>query len=209
MTAQQISQVQALTGYVASIQANMLALALWLIRRKSQPFKSPKSLPITACGLRLSDEAMRVAVGLRLGLNICEPHPCPCEATITSRGTHGLSCNRSSGCSTRHQQINNAIWRALKHADVPSTKESAGLLRGDGKRPNGLTLVPWQSGRSLTWDVTVVDTLASSYTPSTSVTPCESLSIALPRSSHLASRASLSAKLSAVHPGVLPCQLVR
>ena len=51
------------------------------------------------------------------------------------------------------------------------TKEPAGLLRGDGKRPNGLTLVPWQSGRSLTWDVTVVDTLASSYTPTTSVTP--------------------------------------
>ena len=40
------------------------------------------------------------------------------------------------------------------------------------KRPDGLTLVPWQSGRSLTWDVTVVDTLANSYTPTTSVTSC-------------------------------------
>ena len=60
----------------------------------------------------------------------------------------------------------------MKLADVPSTKEPAGLLRGDGKRPDGLTLVPWKRGRSLTWDVTVVDTLASSYTPTTSVTPC-------------------------------------
>ena len=84
---------------------------------------------------------------------------------VTSRGTHGLSCKRSSGCSTRHQQINDAIWRALKRADVPLTKESACLLRGDGKR--SLTLVPWQSGRSLTWDVTVVDTLANSYKPTT------------------------------------------
>ena len=50
------------------------------------------ALPITACGLRLSDEAIRVAVGLRLGLNICKPHPCPYGATVTSRGTHGLSC---------------------------------------------------------------------------------------------------------------------
>ena len=58
----------------------------------------------------------------------------------------------------------------MKRADVPSTKEPAGLLRGDGKRPDGLTLVPWQSGRSLTWDVTVVNTLANSYTPTTSVT---------------------------------------
>ena len=97
------------------------------------------ALPITACGLRLSDEAIRVAVGLRLGLNICKPHPCPCGAMVTSRGTHGLSCKRSSGRSTRHQQINDVIRRALKRADVPSTKEPAGLLRGDGKRPDGLT----------------------------------------------------------------------
>ena len=59
----------------------------------------------------------------------------------------------------------------MKRADVPSTKEPAGLLRSDGKRPDGLTLVPWQSGRSLTWDVKVVDTLASSYTSTTSVIP--------------------------------------
>ena len=64
---------------------------------------------------------------------------------------------RSSGRSTRQQQINDAIGRALKRADVPSTKEPACLLRGDGKRPDGLTLVPWQSGRGLTWDVTIVD----------------------------------------------------
>ena len=101
------------------------------------------ALSITACGLHLSDEAIRVAVSLRLGLNICEPHPCPGGATVTSRGTHGLSCKRSFGRTTRHQQINDAIWRALMRADVPSTKETAGLLRGDGERPNGLTLVPW------------------------------------------------------------------
>jgi len=51
----------------------------------------------------------------------------------------------------------------VRRADVPAVKEPAGLSRSDGKRPDGLTLVPWQAGRSLTWDVTVVDTLASSY----------------------------------------------
>ena len=43
------------------------------------------------------------------------------------------------------------------------TKEPSGLFRRDGKRPDGLTLVPWQSGRSLCWDVTVTCPLAESY----------------------------------------------
>jgi len=38
-----------------------------------------------------------------------------------------------------------------------------GLIRSDGKRPDGLTLIPWQRGMSLTWDVTVVTALADSY----------------------------------------------
>ena len=31
------------------------------------------------------------------------------------------------------------------------------------KRPDGLTLVPWQSGKSLCWDVTMICPLAESY----------------------------------------------
>jgi len=42
-------------------------------------------------------------------------------------------------------------------------KEPHGLVRDDGKRPDGLTLLPRNSGRSATWDVTVVDTLGSAY----------------------------------------------
>ncbi|KAH0814052.1 hypothetical protein GEV33_008738 [Tenebrio molitor] len=38
-----------------------------------------------------------------------------------------------------------------------------GLSRDDGKRPDGMTLVPWIKGQPLVWDVTVVDTLADSY----------------------------------------------
>jgi len=37
------------------------------------------------------------------------------------------------------------------------------LVRQDGKRPDGLTLIPFEGGRSLTWDVTVVCTTADSY----------------------------------------------
>ena len=42
-------------------------------------------------------------------------------------------------------------------------KEPHGLARDYGKRPDGLTLIPWQSGCSATWDVTIIDTLAASY----------------------------------------------
>lgn len=121
------------------------------------------ALPISSCGLRLDDEAVRVAVGLRLGLQLCQTHRCPCGTTVDTRGLHGLSCRRSSGRAARHQQLNDLIYRAIRRADIPAAKEPAGLTRIDGKRPDGLTLTPWQGGRSLTWDVTVVDTFAASY----------------------------------------------
>ena len=38
-----------------------------------------------------------------------------------------------------------------------------GLFRTDGKRPDGLTLVPWQSGKALCWDVNLTCPLADSY----------------------------------------------
>ena len=37
-----------------------------------------------------------------------------------------------------------------------------GLYRTDGKRPDGLTMIPWERGKQLVWDVTVVDVLAPS-----------------------------------------------
>jgi hypothetical protein len=64
---------------------------------------------------------------------------------------------------------------------VSAVKEPAGLSRTDGKRPDGVTLVPWQAGRSAAWDVTVIDTLATSYLASTSVTPGSAAEIAAAR----------------------------
>ena len=127
------------------------------------------ALPISSCGLRLDDEAIRVAVGLRLGINLCQPHQCPCGTLVDTRGTHGLACRRSSGRMARNHNINDLIYRGLIRAGVPSTKEPSGLSRTDGKRPDGLTLIPWQCGKSLIWDVTVADTLAASHLAATSV----------------------------------------
>ena len=97
------------------------------------------ALPILYCGLRLDNDAIRIAVGLRLGSKLCEPHQCPCGVNVNPDGTHGLACRRSAGRSSRHHAINDLVWRALIRADVPSVKEPAGLLHSDGKRPDGLT----------------------------------------------------------------------
>ena len=128
------------------------------------------ALPISSCGLRLDDEAVRIAVGLRLGAKLCEPHQCPCGAKVGPEGTHGLACRRSAGRTTRHYALNDLVYRALGRANIPAVKEPVGLLRSDGKRPDGLTQIPWQAGKCMTWDVTVTDTLAESYLLATSST---------------------------------------
>jgi len=44
----------------------------------------------------------------------------------------------------------------------PATEEPTGLTRVDVKCPGGLTSIPWEGGKPLTWDITVVSTLAAS-----------------------------------------------
>ena len=127
------------------------------------------ALPLSSCGLRLSDDAIRVAVGLRLGATLCAPHQCPCGASVDCLGTHGLSCRKSAARIQRYNALNDVIYRAFIRAGVPAAKEPPGLLRSDGKRPDGVTQIPWASGRCLAWDVTVVDTLAPSYASLSSI----------------------------------------
>ena len=121
------------------------------------------ALPIANCGLRLEDEAVRVAVGMRLGLTLCVPHKCHCGSDVDAHGRHAMVCKKAPGRVARHQVLNDIILRAINAADVPAVKEPSGLNRQDGKRPDGLSLIPWQSGKPLLWDVTVASTLAGSY----------------------------------------------
>lgn len=130
-----------------------------------------RALPISACGLRLEDEAIRIAVGLRLGIDICIAHTCPCGEIADGRGVHALSCRKNGGWQSRHHALNDLIWRSLSAAGVPATKEPVGLLRSDGKRPDGLSLIPWREGKPVTWDVTVINSLADSYVSTNSLEP--------------------------------------
>lgn len=122
------------------------------------------ALPISSLGQRMDDDAIRVAVGLRLGSTLCRPHICQlCGAEVDQFATHGLSCRKSGGRHQRHAAINDIVYRALASACVPSRLEPSGLLRSDGKRPDGVTMIPWKNGKPLVWDATCPDTLAPSY----------------------------------------------
>jgi len=82
---------------------------------------------------------------------------------VDARGLHSFVSKRAPGRSARHHAMSDLIARSFASDGVPVTQEPSGLFRTDGKRPDGLTLVPWQSGKSLCWDVTVICPLAESY----------------------------------------------
>lgn len=100
---------------------------------------------------------------MRLGNKVCESHTCVCGAIVEPNGHHALSCSLSKGKYYRHQVMNKTFGVAFRSAGLPVKLEPPGLSRRDGKRPDGLTCYPWSHGKSLVWDVTVVDTVAPSY----------------------------------------------
>ncbi|KAI5640648.1 hypothetical protein NE865_06966 [Phthorimaea operculella] len=126
------------------------------------------ALPSPNIGTLLDSCSLSLVIGLRLGLRTNHPHDCGCGAQVNQFGHHGLSCRKSAGRIPRHAALNDVIRRALVSANVPAKLEPNGIVRSDGKRPDGVTLIPWQQGRSLVWDVTCVDTLAPSHLHTTS-----------------------------------------
>ena len=63
----------------------------------------------------------------------------------------------------RHAALNDVVKRALQRVGLPSVLEPPGLDRGDGSRPDGITVFPLSQGRSLVWDCTCVDTFAKTH----------------------------------------------
>src|SRR6218665_2219955 len=121
------------------------------------------TIPVRNCSLDLSNEAIQVAIGLCLGLDLCTPHQCQCGEPVDPRCHHGLVCRQSAGRSARNFNVNDLVWRALTKVDTPCTKEPPGLIRANGKRPDGAALVPWARGKSIAWDFTAIHTCSASY----------------------------------------------
>ena len=119
------------------------------------------ALPQSSIGLRMDDDVICIAVGLRLGLTRCHPHACSdCGAEVNVDGIHGLCCRYSRG---RHSALNDIVKRSLESAKIPCHLELSGLYRSDGKCPDGASVVPWQRGKILVWDATCLDTFAASH----------------------------------------------
>ena len=86
--------------------------------------------------------------------------------------TQGLSCRWSEGHHSRHSSLNDIIHRALSAAKISARLEPSGVARSDGKRPDGISMVPWKEGKLLVWDATCRDTLAPSHLTTAERGPC-------------------------------------
>jgi len=79
---------------------------------------------------------------VRLGMAICVPHNCHCWSLVDAHGLHSFVCRKAPGKISRHHALNDLVARAFTSAGIPSSKEPHGLVRSDGKRPDGLKTGP-------------------------------------------------------------------
>ena len=123
----------------------------------------PQGLNVVPCkyiGLKHDDQQHRISAGLRLGANICVAHTCHGGKRV-ERFTW-LSRIKCIGRFSRYATLNSLTKQTLGSLDLPSMLELRGLYRTDGKRSDGVTMIPWEMGKQLVLDVKVVDALTPS-----------------------------------------------
>ena len=82
-----------------------------------------------------------------------------------------LSSAASALVAYHNTALNDIIKRALSSAGFNAVIEPIGLDRGDGKRPDGMTVFPFSMGKCLIWDGTCVDSLSPSALALTATEP--------------------------------------
>ena len=71
------------------------------------------AIPNPDLGLKLDNNSVRIACGLRLGSRLCQEHSCQCGKEVDQSGRHGLSCKGAEGRHPRHNECNQIIKEAL------------------------------------------------------------------------------------------------
>ncbi|KAJ8721909.1 hypothetical protein PYW08_004311 [Mythimna loreyi] len=122
---------------VKLLQEQLLGGAMGVDKARLRAVSQPESgawlqaIPSPHLGTLLDDDSLRVAVALRLGCRVCEPHTCTCGSMVEADGHHALSCRRCTGRFPRHHALNDIIRRALVSANIPCVLEPPGLSRSD------------------------------------------------------------------------------
>ena len=66
----------------------------------------------------MDDATMRISMGLRLGLPLCQSHTCQhCGAEVSHFTTDGISCRKSAGRHHRHSDVNEIIQAVAQQAE--------------------------------------------------------------------------------------------
>ena len=124
---------------------------------------------MTALCLRLSDENGRIAVELSIGTTLTFVNPiCAtyAEKKLKQVGSTDWSAEEAETSAettaARCSLLNVIIRTALSRKISAQREPNYGRSWKDGKRPNGVTIMPWTRGRFLAWDVTLPDTYATS-----------------------------------------------
>ena len=76
---------------------------------------------------------------------------------------HAMTYGRGAVRGARHKYLNEPVRSALNDAGQVNVLEPFGLTRKDGKRPDGVTVMPYALWLRMAWDVTIVHTCAPNY----------------------------------------------
>ena len=98
-------------------------MARFLANQREETGAWLQAIPSPQLGTYLNNDEFRIAVSLRLGLSIVQPHRCVCGSKVDATARHGLSCTKALGTRPRHESVNDLIQRALKSAEIPSICE--------------------------------------------------------------------------------------
>ena len=71
-------------------------------------------IPCKNLRLKLSNQQLRIAIGLRLGAKICERLKCVCGKDVTDDGWYSLSCLKSAGRFSRHSNLITLIKQSFE-----------------------------------------------------------------------------------------------
>jgi len=120
-------------------QITSFVLAFWLHALLDPGIGLKHFRCLVHAGLKMDYETIRIAAGFRLGAPCA--HVCVCGTTVTVDG------HRGSGRHCRHNQLNDLLCRAFTSTGTLVTREPHSFCTSGGKRPDGVTQVPWKRGR--------------------------------------------------------------